>query len=89
MWDEAAALVVGERPGDLNQAIMELGATLCTPRNPSRRSARFGRRATPAVGDAEALPIKRKKTKQTKMRAVAAWLEGTVGSSSSAGPRKA
>ena len=35
MWDEAARLVVGPRPGDLNQALMELGATVCTPRNPS------------------------------------------------------
>jgi A/G-specific adenine glycosylase len=28
----ASALVGGERPGDLNQALMELGATVCTPR---------------------------------------------------------
>ncbi|MCI0436428.1 MAG: A/G-specific adenine glycosylase [Gemmatimonadetes bacterium] len=31
----AAALVSGTRPGDLNQAIMELGATICTPRAPA------------------------------------------------------
>ncbi|MGC9158756.1 MAG: A/G-specific adenine glycosylase [Terracidiphilus sp.] len=30
----AAALVCTERPGDFNQALMELGATLCLPRNP-------------------------------------------------------
>jgi A/G-specific adenine glycosylase len=30
----AGALVDGERPGDWNQALMELGATVCTPRNP-------------------------------------------------------
>ena len=30
----AAALVDPHRPGDFNQAIMELGATVCTPRNP-------------------------------------------------------
>ena len=34
LWQIAAALVPGERPGDLNQAVMELGATLCTPRTP-------------------------------------------------------
>ncbi|MEM9174476.1 MAG: A/G-specific adenine glycosylase [Myxococcota bacterium] len=76
MWDEAGTLVVGERPGDLNQALMELGATLCTPRNPSCLICPI--RAccdASAVGDQAALPIKRKKTKQTKMRAVAAWLE--------------
>jgi A/G-specific adenine glycosylase len=30
----AAELVSPERPGDSNQALMELGATLCLPRNP-------------------------------------------------------
>ena len=34
LWDLAARLVRGERPGDLNQAVMELGATICTPRRP-------------------------------------------------------
>ena len=32
--DAAAALVPTDRPGDFNQALMELGATLCTPRAP-------------------------------------------------------
>lgn len=35
LWGMAARLVSGERPGDLNQALMELGATLCTPRSPA------------------------------------------------------
>jgi len=30
----AAALVPDDRPGDFNQALMELGATVCTPRSP-------------------------------------------------------
>lgn len=34
LWKLAEALVQGERPGDLNQALMELGATVCTPRAP-------------------------------------------------------
>lgn len=34
LWEEAARLVLGERPGDLNQALMELGATICTPKQP-------------------------------------------------------
>lgn len=33
--ERATALVHPERPGDWNQALMELGATVCTPRNPS------------------------------------------------------
>lgn len=33
-WAYAAALAEGPRPGDLNQALMELGATVCTPKSP-------------------------------------------------------
>ena len=76
MWAEAAALVKGERPGELNQALMELGATLCTPRNPLCLACPVREACDAhAAGDAESLPIKKKKTKQIKMRAVAAWLE--------------
>lgn len=32
LWAEAGALVEGPRPGDLNQALMELGALVCTPK---------------------------------------------------------
>ena len=32
--DVAAGLVDPERPGDFNEAMMELGATVCTPRSP-------------------------------------------------------
>lgn len=34
LWKLAAELVIGERPGSLNQAVMELGALVCTPRLP-------------------------------------------------------
>uniref|UniRef100_A0A0R0J018 Adenine DNA glycosylase n=1 Tax=Glycine max TaxID=3847 RepID=A0A0R0J018_SOYBN len=34
-WKLAAQLVDPVRPGDFNQALMELGATVCTPLNPS------------------------------------------------------
>ena len=34
LWHLAQQLVAGERPGELNQALMELGATVCTPRAP-------------------------------------------------------
>lgn len=33
-WELAGQLVVGERPGALNNALMELGATVCAPREP-------------------------------------------------------
>ncbi len=34
IWALAAATVRGERPGDFNQALMELGATVCVPKGP-------------------------------------------------------
>ncbi|MEQ9258420.1 MAG: A/G-specific adenine glycosylase [Roseovarius sp.] len=33
--EAAARLTPGERPGDYAQAVMDLGATICTPRNPA------------------------------------------------------
>jgi A/G-specific adenine glycosylase len=35
IWKAAEELLDPERPGDFNQAMMELGATVCTPRTPS------------------------------------------------------
>eukprot|EP00095_Tigriopus_kingsejongensis_P012363 maker-scaffold190_size271632-snap-gene-0.19 protein:Tk12363 transcript:maker-scaffold190_size271632-snap-gene-0.19-mRNA-1 annotation:"a g-specific adenine dna glycosylase" len=34
-WKNADALVKEDRSGDFNQALMELGATVCTPKNPN------------------------------------------------------
>lgn len=34
LWALAEALVEGPRPGDLNQSLMELGATVCRPESP-------------------------------------------------------
>ena len=34
-WAAAEKLLDRERPGDFNQAMMELGATICTPRTPA------------------------------------------------------
>lgn len=33
-WQLATTLVPKDRPGDFNQALMELGARVCTPQNP-------------------------------------------------------
>jgi A/G-specific adenine glycosylase len=35
LWQTAGALLDPKRPGDFNQAMMELGATVCTAQNPS------------------------------------------------------
>ena len=75
IWEEAAQLVQGERPGDLNQALMELGATVCTPRSPRCDACPIARGCDARkAGDAESLPIKVKKTKVKKVRGVAVWL---------------
>src|SRR5678816_1854573 len=34
LWQLAGELVPAESPGDFNQALMELGATVCSPRAP-------------------------------------------------------
>jgi len=34
LWELAERLVPGKSPGDFNQALMDLGATVCTPRQP-------------------------------------------------------
>jgi A/G-specific adenine glycosylase len=73
LWREAEALVQGRDPGDLNQAMMELGATLCTP-----GATHCGK--CPLVahcdahrsGDAKQLPIKARKKKPRRVEAVAA-----------------
>ncbi len=81
LWEEAATLAQGARPGDLNQALMELGATCCTPRSPQCSACPWRRScAARRAGDAESLPIKRKKSKQREVAATAAWLprRGTI-----------
>src|SRR5262249_12030343 len=35
LWDAAAALLPRQRSGDFNQALMELGALVCTPEQPA------------------------------------------------------
>ena len=75
LWSEAQRLVRGERPGDLNQALMELGATLCTPRRPGceRCPARAYCKGL-AAGNAESLPVRlpRRPPKPQDLEAVVA-----------------
>ena len=79
----AAALTPAERPGDYAQAVMDLGATICTPRNPACGLCPW-RRACAAwdAGTAAELPKKApKKRKPTRLgiaylarRVDGAWL---------------
>jgi A/G-specific adenine glycosylase len=51
-WELAAELVRGPSPGDLNQGLMELGATVCLPRAPECRSCPWRRSCHARAHDA-------------------------------------
>jgi A/G-specific adenine glycosylase len=75
IWEEAARLARGSRPGDLNQALMELGATLCTPRAPHCDLCPWSVGCSAhRAGDAEQIPRKAPKTAIPSVRAVALLL---------------
>lgn len=58
LWDHAAALIPGERPGAFNQALMELGATLCTPKRPRCESCPVASECeSHAHGETDKLPV--------------------------------
>ena len=74
-WELANELVVGERPGALNNALMELGATVCVPREPRCmlcpvRSECVAR----AKGIERSLPIVTEKKARPKIREIATVL---------------
>jgi len=55
---EAAALVPQERPGDFNQALMDLGATICVPGTPACEKCPLQSECDAfSAGDAEDLPV--------------------------------
>jgi A/G-specific adenine glycosylase len=75
LWAEAEGLARGTRPGDLNQALMELGALICTPAEPDCGRCPLRKHCDAhAQGDAAALPVKQKKPKAKRVSAVAGWL---------------
>ncbi len=71
----AAALVPHDRPGDFAQAVMDLGATICTPQRP--RCVLCPWRAycaAAAAGIAETLPARSAKPMRPLRHGVAFWL---------------
>src|SRR5229473_1724527 len=70
----AATLTPAERAGDYAQAVMDLGAAICTPRKPKcilcpwRQACRAR-----AEGIAESLPARRAKAEKPLRRGVAFW----------------
>ena len=72
----ARALAPADRPGDFAQALMDLGATLCTPKRPDCLICPWSDfcRAR-AEGSPERYPIKPEKTKKPVRSGIAWWLE--------------
>ena len=70
----AEAFVQGPRPGDVNQALMELGATLCTPHAAPCKQCPLSTICEAAThGDALAYPVKKNKT-AVREETVHAWV---------------
>jgi A/G-specific adenine glycosylase len=75
IWSIARRLVPEDRPGRFNEALMELGATVCTPRDPRCGACPVASfcRARRTHRERE-LPVTAKKPKVPEVRAVAAVL---------------
>jgi A/G-specific adenine glycosylase len=72
----AQALAADERAGDFAQALMELGATVCTPRNPGCGVCPWSAACRAyAEGSPEAYPVKARKAEKPIRYAVVFWIE--------------
>lgn len=76
IWKIAEALAQGRTPGQANQALMELGALVCTPRTPLCDGCPIAAGCDArAQGDAEALPVRTPKKSPLAVHSAAAWIE--------------
>lgn len=73
LWTLAETLVDPRKPGDWNQAVMELGATVCTPRAPACERCPLERFcAARAFGTPERFPRAKPRTRSTRVRVAVA-----------------
>lgn len=78
--EEANRFAGPERPGDVAQALMDLGATVCTPKKPKCLTCPWqGACAGRIAGVAEALPAKLPKKQKPTRKALAFWAVGPNG----------
>jgi A/G-specific adenine glycosylase len=76
LWSRADELLDRDRPGDFNQAMMELGATVCTPRNPKCLLCPIKAHCRVLEeDDPERLPTKTKRKKRPRHDVVAALIQ--------------
>ena len=75
-WSIADELVDGPSPGDWNQALMELGATVCTPREPrcDRCPVALWCRAL-ALGQVAKFPVRKASAPVRVVPTAVAWVE--------------
>lgn len=73
-------LIARDRPGDMAQALMDLGATICTPKRPDCTKCPIAIACEGAAsGMAEKLPAKKAKKPKPTRHGIAFWLEDDQG----------
>jgi A/G-specific adenine glycosylase len=83
VWDAAAAVMAarpaGAAPGDLNQGLMELGATVCVPRQPGCAACPLAApcraRAQDRTAELPVVPARRRAADLPLLDRVALWIE--------------
>lgn len=80
LWELASTLLPSKRPGDYNQALMDLGRMVCTPRRPDCLSCPV-REFCLAVarGTQELRPVKKPKAPLPEVRAASAVIRDKAG----------
>lgn len=74
--EAADRITPDKRPGDFAQAMMDLGATICTPRNPRCLLCPFSAScAARRLGDPEHYPVKAAKKAKRERQGRAWWIE--------------
>ena len=75
IWQLSAALVPQDRPGDFAQALMDLGATVCSPKRPACDRCPWTKDCVAkAAGLTEDLPRKAPKAERPLRHAMAFWI---------------
>jgi A/G-specific adenine glycosylase len=76
LWARAAELVDAARPGDWNQALMELGATVCAPESPRCGECPLAKACTAkARGIQDRLPVTGAKRAAVDLAWTCLWIE--------------
>jgi A/G-specific adenine glycosylase len=71
-----SAMMAGNQPGDVIQALMDLGATICRPKQPRCPDCPLGRNCAARLsGDPGSIPAPRSRTVRPQRYGVAWWIE--------------